>query len=77
MVNKCVDKSSGSLSAVKTLTLEREQVFYLKSNFMEIKELSHPNILSYKAIYFELEYQRCYLVMDYFPYPELENVAIE
>ena len=77
MVNQCVEKNSGALSAVKTLTLEREQVFYLKNNFMEIKELSHPNILSYKAIYFELEYQRCYLVMDYFPFPELENVAIE
>ena len=50
---------------------------HLKKNFTEIKSLNHPHILIYKSIYFELKNARCYLVMDYFPHPELIEVMID
>ena len=77
VVKQCEDKNTGSALAVKTLVLEAEDVLLMKKNFTEIRSLSHPNILGYKSLYLEPKNSRCYLVMDLFPYPELENVEIQ
>lgn len=52
MVKKCYDKKTGAVYAVKTMTLEREHLLFLKKNFMEIKALKHAHILTYKALFF-------------------------
>ena len=52
LVKKCIDKQSRELCAVKVLTLETEHILHLRTNFIDIKELQHPNIPSYKALFF-------------------------
>ena len=77
MVKVCIDKTNNTKYAVKIQTLDREQIVYMKKNFTDIKSLYHANILRYRSIYFEMKNRRSYLVMDYFPYPELETLTIE
>jgi hypothetical protein len=61
------------------LRLDREHILFLKNNFMDIKQLRHPNIIDYKMLFFEIKAQTCYLVMDYLPHPNLlqSNVRSE
>ena len=33
--------------------------------------LSHPNIIKYKSIYLHPSQNKAFLVMEYFPYPNL------
>ena len=43
---------------------------------MEIKSLKHPHILSYRSLFFEPKSSKCYLVMEYVPFPDLEHVQL-
>jgi len=54
VVRKCYHKLTNELQAVKTMLLDREHILYLKENFIDIKRLKHPNIISYKAIFFDM-----------------------
>lgn len=76
IVKKCYDKKTGEVFAVKTITLEREHILFLKKNFQDVKALKHPHILTYKSLFFELKYARCYLLMDYLPYPDLQEAGV-
>lgn len=77
MVNRCIDRQSGEECAVKTLVLDREHILHLKKNFMDIKALRHPHILTYKALFFEPKVSKCYLVTNYLPFPTLEEVEVD
>ena len=76
VVKECIDRKTGEVLAVKTLHLERQQILFLKKNFEEVKSLNHPNILIYKALFFELNHARCFLVMNRYPYPDLLEANI-
>ena len=49
----------------------------MKKDFIILKELDHPNICSYKALYIEQEQRTAYLVMQYLPFPSLDKIDIE
>jgi hypothetical protein len=51
--------------------MDDEHIFFLKRNFIAIQNLDHPNILKYKALYFDLKKHVSYLVMEYLSYPNL------
>ena len=71
VVKQCFNKLTGKVYAVKTQTIERQQLLFLKKNFEEVKALKHPHVLTYKSLFFELKNARCYLIMDYVPFPDL------
>ncbi len=77
VVRKCYSKDTKELFAVKTCTLDAERVMELKKNFIDIKKLKHPNVLNYKAIFFEMKSESCHLVMDYLPFPDLLSITIK
>ena len=52
VVRKCYSKESGQLFAAKTFQVDREHIIFLKQNFIDIKKLSHPNVIGYKALFF-------------------------
>ena len=56
------------------MKLDQEHILYLKKNFVDIKSLKHPNVLYYRALFFEPKSSKCYLVMDYVPFPDLEHI---
>lgn len=76
MVRKCYYKTTQELLAVKTVQLDQEHLLYLKENFIDIKRLKHKHIVKYKAIFFEVQNEKCHLIMDYLPYPDLLQVKI-
>ncbi len=41
--------------ALKIIPTDNEFFFYLKRNFVNIIELDHPNIIKYKAFYYDME----------------------
>lgn len=51
--------------AVKCMKMDKEQITFLKKNFLYIKSLNHPNIIKYKSMYLDLPKHTCYLVMDF------------
>jgi hypothetical protein len=77
VVRKCYSKESGQLLAAKTFRVDREHIIFLKQNFIDIKKLQHPNIIGYKALFFEMNSEKCHLVMDYLPYPDLNQIPIK
>ena len=76
VVKKCLERSTGEICAVKTIKLERQHFLYIKTSFLDVKALKHPNIVGYKALFFEAKTHKCYLVTEYFPLPDLEHVKI-
>ena len=43
-----------------------------------LKELSHPSIIRYKGLYFDLSSRRiAYLVMEYLPLPSLADIELK
>ena len=57
--------------------MDDEQIAYLKKNFINIESLNHPSIIKYKGMYFEEKKSLCYLIMEYFPFPNLLETKIE
>lgn len=76
LVRKCCDKKTGVVLAVKTMRLDDEHIHFLKKNFLAIKDLNHPNIIKYKALYFDKKKRTCFLVMEYLPFPNLLEIRI-
>ena len=54
------------------MELNEEHCLFLKKNFKYIRNLDHPNIIKYKALYLDLQKRNCYLVMEYETMPSLE-----
>lgn len=77
VVKKCYLKDSGRLYAVKSIRLDSEHILFLKRNFTDIKHLHHRNIISYHALFLEMNKEQCYLVMDYVPFPDLLHISIK
>lgn len=69
LVRKCVRRRDGQLLAVKISEVEEEHLLYLKKLFARLSILSHPNMVSYKAIYVNMRKRTCHLVMDYVAHP--------
>ena len=71
MVRHCTEKSTGQGFAVKTFTLDREHILFLKKNFTDIKTLKHEHVIGYHALFFEMGKETCHLVMEYLPFSDL------
>lgn len=56
--------------------MDDEQIAYLKKNFINIESLNHQSITKYKAMYFDVEKSLCYLIMEYFPFPNLLEIEL-
>lgn len=44
--------------------MEEEHLKYLMNNFKELSSFDHPNIISYKALYVDMNKHEGWLVMD-------------
>ena len=53
--------------------MEDEHYRSIKTNFFNIKQLKHENIIKYKALYLNPKQRLCHLVMEYLPYPKLRQ----
>ena len=49
----------------------------LKRNFFYLKELRHPSIIKYKALYLDLQQHCAYLIMECFDKPSLSECKIK
>ena len=61
---------------MKKFKVEEEHILELKRNFINIEKLSHESICGYKALYFEGRRRFAFLVMEYFPFPNLAECAL-
>jgi serine/threonine protein kinase len=50
-----------------------EHVPILKKNFMDMRQLRHPSIVKYKALYLDLEKHLAHLIMEFVNLPSLMN----
>jgi serine/threonine protein kinase len=75
VVRHCIEKSTNLGFAVKTISLDREHILFLKENFTAIKALKHEHIIGYRALFFEMKSETCHLVMDYLPFPDLLHIS--
>ena len=53
--------------------MEDEHFYFLKTNFINIKQLKHESVISYKALFMNSKQRKCHLVMEYLPYPNLKR----
>lgn len=54
--------------------MDEEHILELKRNFLSIRQLRHPSIIKYHALYFDLKKLVAYLIMEHFPYPNLTDL---
>lgn len=47
------------------MMFDDEHVPLLKKNFMDMRQLNHPNIVKYKALYIDLERHLAHLIMEF------------
>ena len=59
------------------MRIEHENIVTIKRDYITLKELDHPSICKYKALYIEKSSRVAYLVMEYVPYPPLDRKSIE
>lgn len=76
MVHTCEYRETRKIYAAKLITMDEEHILELKKNFLSIKHLRHPAIIKYHALYFDLHKHVAYLVMEYFPFPNLLEIAL-
>ena len=76
-VFKSIYKPTDKIYAVKKIHAEEEQILNIKKDFITLKELNHPSICHYKALYIKRDIRVAYLVMEYLPFPTLEDFSIE
>jgi len=57
--------------------MELEHILELKRNFISIKNLRHPSIIKYHALYFDLNKHLAYLIMEYFPFENINDLDIK
>lgn len=53
-VHECLHLRRNKIYACKSMMFDDEHVPLLKKNFMDIRQLDHPNIVKYKALYIDL-----------------------
>lgn len=51
--------------------MEDEHYRSIKTNFINIRQLKHSNIVKYKALYLNPKLRLCHLVMEYTPFSPL------
>ena len=56
--------------------MEQEHILEIKRSFLIMRELKHPSICHYKALYLDNAKRVAYLVMEHFPFPSLADTAI-
>ena len=71
LVRECLHKKKNKKYAVKTMMMDEEHIVSLKNNFFNVRELNHPNIVRFKALYLDMKKHLSYLVMEYITYPNL------
>lgn len=76
-MKKCQSSINSKFYAVKTLEMEDEHFLFLKTNFMDIKRLTHKSIIKYKAIYINPKQRVCNIVMEFCPQPHLRHGMTE
>ncbi len=76
-MHTCEYKKTNKTYAVKKITMEPEHILELKRNFISIKNLRHPSIIKYHALYFDLNKHLAYLIMEYFPFQNLNDLVIK
>lgn len=74
-VHRCEYRESKKVYAVKIISMDEEHILELKKNFISIKQLRHPSIIKYHALYFDLKKSIAYLVMEHFPFPNLAQIT--
>ena len=77
VVRKCKRRQNGEIFAVKSFSFDDEHLPGLKSNFLIMKRLKHPNIIKYEALYIDLKKHQGWLVMEYAQLPSLEKVSVK
>ena len=63
--------------AVKKIKVDQEHILTMKRDFITLKEMNHPNICRYKALYIQLQQRTAYLVMEYLNMPSLDQLNID
>lgn len=74
---RCQHKLNNKFYAVKKFRAEEEHISELKKSFIIMKELNHPSICHYKALYFDNSKRVVYLVMECLPFKNLAESKIE
>lgn len=75
-VYRCRHKINNHIYAVKKFGIKEENLMELKRSFIIMKELSHPSICNFKALYLGNQQKVAYLVMEYLPYPSLAETKL-
>jgi len=75
-VYKCQHKANRKFYAVKKFKVEEEHILELKRNFINIEKLSHNAICGYRALYFDSRQRFAFLVIEYFPFPNLAECPL-
>ena len=55
------------------MLMEDEHFRFLKTNFINMKQLKSEHIIKYKALFLNTKTRLCHLVMEYLPYPSLKS----
>lgn len=71
MVYICEEKKTHKIYAVKSMALDDEHLYFLKDNFLLLRNIQHSNIIEYQSLYFDHVKNISYLVMEYFPHASL------
>lgn len=53
------------------MIMEQEHIIDIKKSFIFIKNFRNKSIIKYHALYFDLNKRLAFLIMEYFPYPNL------
>lgn len=72
----CKKRKSGELFAVKCFKVEDEHLLELKANFRLLRQLRHPGVIRYEALYIDMRKHQGWLVMEYFGFPTLEEQSL-
>lgn len=62
---------------MKKFRIEEEHIMILKKGFLVLKQLQHSSIIKYRALHIEKSQNCGYVVMDYFPYPNISECKIK
>ena len=73
---RCQHLKTGRIYAAKKIKFEEEHILDLKRNFINLKELRHPSIIQYRALYLDLSQHCAFLVMECFHRPSLGEAVL-
>ena len=72
VVSKCINKKDNRVYAAKTIRWEDEHFRFLRTNFINIRQLRHKSIIKYKALFINDKIRVCHTILEYFPHPSLK-----